>query len=72
MHHTTSTFVSSGASSGPFARFAPPTAIARWTGRAALTIPLPSLASLRLEHATGGGRATGAGFASSGRLAVRA
>ena len=28
--------------------FAPPGPVRRWTGRAALTIPLPSLAALRL------------------------
>ena len=35
-------------------RFAPPAHVKRWTGRAALTIPLPSLANLRLGQSGGG------------------
>lgn len=35
----------------PTARFAPPAHVRRWTGRAALTLPLPSLAALRLSFA---------------------
>lgn len=32
-------------------RFIPPTHVHRWTGRAPLTIPLPSLAALRIAGA---------------------
>ena len=72
MHHTASTSLfAAGSSSASFERFARPASVARWTGRAALTIPLPSLASLRLAHATGGDRVGGVGAANGVRLAGR-
>jgi hypothetical protein len=73
MHHTASTslFAAGSSSSAPFERFARPASVSRWTGRAALTIPLPSLASLRLAHATGGERMAGAGMDNVARMAGR-
>ena len=73
MHHTASTslFAAGSSSSAPFERFARPASVARWTGRAALTIPLPSLASVRLAQATGGERMSGACAANGGRLGGR-
>lgn len=69
MHSTTSSSPFSGSSVERSTRVAPPGPIVRWTGRAVLTIPLPSLASLRLAHATEG-RASG--FGAARELAARA
>lgn len=67
MHSTAACSPFSGSSVARLARVAPPGPIARWTGRAVLTIPLPSLASLRLAQAT-----DSRGVSHAGRLAARA